>query len=721
MHTVYEFGGFRLDARRRLLLRADGEAIAVAGKGFDALIYLVERAGEVIPRAVLTKALWPTTVVEENSLSVVISALRRALGDEPPAQRHIVTVAGRGYQFVADVRTVAGAEPKAGALPLAPTAAPARPESSRVWMVIAAVVIVVALLAIYGVWRDTPDGASARADAPSTGLASVSRLSPVTTYGGDESTPSLSLDGNHVAFAWDGEIGNIDIYVTRIGAQGPLRLTRDAATDRDPAWSPDGDQIAFVRHYDPWQGEIIVVPALGGPERKLRSIRMRFVTPRGTPPMAWSPDGKHLLFTTQTDEQADLVNGYAFHLLSLETGVVHRLPLAGDGYDTSPAFSADGTRLAFTRYAATASLGQLMVQELGPDFELRGEPHPVPVAGPQDPRSPSWSPDSAHLVFVNGRQILEWTVGGTVRPIHSASGELAGLSMIWRDGRPLAVAAKVESDLDIWALPIDPGTHVPLGPPVRRVQSTARDEHPRFSPDGRRLAFASRRSGSPEIWVADADGQNPHQLSRFGASTAAQPRWSPDGTRLTFNASTPDDVLHVHVVDVDEGLPRLLTSGSATGWSADGQHLYVTELGGLPVVTRFRVADGHRERLLVGAGAQEGTDGTRLFYAKHNQLGIFARSLEGDVASNPEERVVDDYYLAPSAGFQPVENGIFYAGYTPDGRARALRFFDYAQRAAQDIALLPAVTIWGLAVSPDQRELLYAAPESAADLVLLEF
>ncbi|MGH8242231.1 MAG: winged helix-turn-helix domain-containing protein [Steroidobacteraceae bacterium] len=110
---VYEFGEFRLEPKRRLLARVGGNALPLSDKAFDALTYLVEHAGRVVTKDELMQALWPTTVVEENSLYVAISALRRALKDESPAQRIIATVAGRGYQFVAEVR-VASSDRKRG-------------------------------------------------------------------------------------------------------------------------------------------------------------------------------------------------------------------------------------------------------------------------------------------------------------------------------------------------------------------------------------------------------------------------------------------------------------------------------------------------------------------------------------------------------------------------------------------------------------------------------
>lgn len=105
---VYEFGEFRLEPKRRMLSGPGGEPLPLSDKAFDALVYLVQHAGRVVTKDELLRALWPKTVVEESSLYVAISALRRALKDDSaaPAPRFIATIAGRGYQFVADLRVV---------------------------------------------------------------------------------------------------------------------------------------------------------------------------------------------------------------------------------------------------------------------------------------------------------------------------------------------------------------------------------------------------------------------------------------------------------------------------------------------------------------------------------------------------------------------------------------------------------------------------------------
>src|SRR4030095_11264228 len=108
---IYEFGDFRVDPAKRLLMRRDGESITLTPKVFDTLLYLVEHHRLVLDKDELMQAIWPHTVVEENNLNQSISALRRVLGESRGENRFIATVPGRGYRFVADVKAAAAPEP----------------------------------------------------------------------------------------------------------------------------------------------------------------------------------------------------------------------------------------------------------------------------------------------------------------------------------------------------------------------------------------------------------------------------------------------------------------------------------------------------------------------------------------------------------------------------------------------------------------------------------
>jgi eukaryotic-like serine/threonine-protein kinase len=102
---LLEFGPYRVDAEHRLLLRGH-DAVPLSPKAFDLLLVLLERSGEVVSKDDLMKLLWPDTFVEESNLGQQVFQLRKALGERPQDHAYIITVPGRGYQFVEQVRAV---------------------------------------------------------------------------------------------------------------------------------------------------------------------------------------------------------------------------------------------------------------------------------------------------------------------------------------------------------------------------------------------------------------------------------------------------------------------------------------------------------------------------------------------------------------------------------------------------------------------------------------
>ena len=101
---IYEFAEFSLDAAKRLLLRRS-EPVALTPRVFDTLLYLVQHEGRVLEKEELMRAIWPDSFVEENNLTQNISTIRQVLGESRGENRYIVTVPGRGYRFVAEVKT----------------------------------------------------------------------------------------------------------------------------------------------------------------------------------------------------------------------------------------------------------------------------------------------------------------------------------------------------------------------------------------------------------------------------------------------------------------------------------------------------------------------------------------------------------------------------------------------------------------------------------------
>ena len=205
---------------------------------------------------------------------------------------------------------------------------------------------------------------------------------PLTTYAGSELFPSFSPDGSQVAFSWNGEKqDNFDIYIKQVDGVAPVRLTTDPARDYYPAWSPDGRSIAFTRLLTGSQA-VILIPSIGGPERKLLEITGNSV--------AWSPDAKWLVFG---DGKAR-----SLYLFSVTTGERKRLttpPEDSLGADF-PAFSPDGRRLAFLRSVSSNSSG-IYELSLGGEFQPASTPVELTKAGSLS--APAWTADGRDLVF----------------------------------------------------------------------------------------------------------------------------------------------------------------------------------------------------------------------------------------------------------------------------------------------------------------------------------
>src|SRR5271156_526251 len=104
---IFQFGEFQIDAGARTLRREE-EIVTLNHRAFDVLLYFAQNPGRALTRDELLQNVWKDTYVDEHSLAQSISVLRRALDEKPGDNSYIVTLAGRGYQFVAPVRALSG-------------------------------------------------------------------------------------------------------------------------------------------------------------------------------------------------------------------------------------------------------------------------------------------------------------------------------------------------------------------------------------------------------------------------------------------------------------------------------------------------------------------------------------------------------------------------------------------------------------------------------------
>ena len=223
-NDAYAFGPFLLEPRERRLLR-NGQPVPLTVKAFDLLEVLVRRQGRLLHKEELLQSVWPDAVVEENNLTVTMSALRKALGEGPSDREYIETVPRRGYRFVADVRQVAKHAapgttdpPVAARLPADETPA-LRGRARQRKLVMAAATLVVASVAAAALWLRRPPP---KAPAPVPSLAVL----PFHTLTG----PENEYLGMGVADALITRLGSTRTMVVR--STGAMR--RYVRSDVDP-------------------------------------------------------------------------------------------------------------------------------------------------------------------------------------------------------------------------------------------------------------------------------------------------------------------------------------------------------------------------------------------------------------------------------------------------------------------------------------------------------
>jgi dipeptidyl aminopeptidase/acylaminoacyl peptidase len=278
---------------------------------------------------------------------------------------------------------------------------------------------------------------------------------------------------------------------------------------------------------------------------------------------------------------------------------------------------------------------------------------------------------------------------------------------------------------EIWTIPLRTKGLKADGNAKRILQSSAGEQQPRFSPDGRSLAFSSNRSGSSEIWLADSDGGYPRQLTRLSSYIAGFPRWSPDGQSLAFHARLPKQP-QLYVVRVGDGQVKQITRGKpgffGPSWSMDGRTLYAAALeDGKNRTYAVPVTSGVPRFLFEGSHAVEAPSRKLLIYDKLDQWGIYCRSLVGDAAKNPEYLLVPDYHM-PWGGFYPVDDGIYYVGDSSIGLPRAFRFYSFDTGKSVDVAPSPINLDLGLTITPNRTRLAYSTKSRGSeDLVQIEF
>ncbi len=696
------FDNFEVDLRSGEV-RKSGSRIRIQAQPFQLLVLLLENAGDVVSRDEICRELWPadTFVDFEHSLAAAVNKMREALGDTADNPHYIETLPKRGYRFIGTIKpeppVVSSALPGRESAELVPVAKVMTPWG---WTMgcLAVAVLIVAGVASFRLYRKL-------GDAPPMTIV------PFTSYPGLETAPSFSPDDSRIAFSWDGGSDNraggarYDLYVKAIGSETVLRLTNHPADWISSAWSPDGTQIAFHR-LAPDDNGIYVVPALGGPERRLLATQAPYAV---VAPLNWSPDGKWLAF-------ADTENGRpgdrAF-LFNLETLEYHEFPHDPScNHEGSLTFSHSGQELALLCVHSMTSFEYFVT-------DLQGKSKRSLTTRHEFPQGLAWSGDDKSLIVAGanpkGEDFYEIRVSdGEVHKLSVAAGDWPTIS---RDGHKLAFSV-ADNHVNIWRKDLE---H-PEAPAVPMLLSTRRQNNSQYSPDGKHLVFDSTRSGTWSVWLADADGSNLVQISHEGP--AGSPRWSPDSQKITFEMTESSGLVGVYTADIsDRVVHKLRTSvreSSRPFWSHDGKWIYFRGSEGVGHQL-YRCPVGGGDSILLARTQDlttpiESSDG-KAMYSASRPVNPNIIMLALDHADATLQEVSGIPKVLSESQWALVHDGIYFA---PQDSPRSICFFDFATRHTREIFKTEKDLDDGMSISPDGRYMLYSqVDESNADIMLV--
>ncbi len=510
-----------------------------------------------------------------------------------------------------------------------------------------------------------------------------------------ETYPSFSPDGKSLVYsARAGEGEAFHLYIRKLSGGAAAALTSGASSDIGPAWSPDGNTVAFLRVSD--ESGLCMTVSANAPAAAPRKVAECAVSggEEALPALTWTPDGKSLIAAVPAPSGVP-----ALAALPLDGSAPKPLtapPADGTG-DFMPAVSPDGKRLAFIRTSGPQK-SDIFVSGLS------GENPGRRTFDGSSIRGVAWTRDGRDLIYAGQRAGRWWGLwrvsagGGSPREVR-ISGGAAEYPAVARTGG-LAFSENSSSPA-IWrAEVVESG-----GRSSALIASSAAESGPAYSADGKNIAWVSTLSGAEEIWTGDASGGGRRQITKLaGAMRPQRLAWSPDGRLMLFESSTNGETA-LEVVPVSGGTPKRVAIGASNAsWSRDGKSVYYQSAAQI-----FKVgADGANARPLTDARRrsantpEESVDGKFLYFWGWG--GVNRMPAEGGV----EERVFTLEENSRWGGMHVTARGIYYLASNRAHRGTTGYFYDFAAGTSSRVLQLAGVDPSGIAFSPDARFVVYS-------------
>ncbi len=526
---------------------------------------------------------------------------------------------------------------------------------------------------------------------------------PITSEYGQAMHPSISPDAKQVAYVWDRGSGTNRIYLQSVAGGTPRRFTSGDQTELDPAWSPQGEKIAFLRIHET-STDVIVREIANGKEVMLGSITTQLGDWTGAPgPLlgelgpAWFPDENSVVVSDGFPHSP--ITGLV--KIRLADGSRQQLTSTqGSIEDFLPKVSPDGRTIAFAR-AISHGISDLYLldDKTGQVRQITKDAHSV--------NGIAWSKDGKSIVFSSNRQgpYQLWKVSlvdGSVERIDTNSTNAIDPQIAENAGWIAFVTKNENWNIERLSLKRD---DILSQQPERFIASSGRNHSAQFSPDGHHIAFVSDRSGSWEIWLCDRTCSEPRKLTDFRGPWLGGLSWSPDSAELAFDARVGRNSAIYHMA-ISAPSPQIFERNSFEErmpvWSNDGKSIYFnSDRDGTISIWKRGLGNGTLRKIGLGFVAREINEQGDLLIG-HSDGTIW--SIQSSDLS--EVRLPEDVKAEPVLGWT-VHDGQLY--YCFGGNTASIGVFNPATRKFRPLASVAGSlpqTSASLTVSADGQDLL---------------
>ncbi len=520
---------------------------------------------------------------------------------------------------------------------------------------------------------------------------------------------SLSPDGTQIyVLAGDEFYGYADLFRRDLNTGTVTRLTTDDVLKSNLSLSPDGKFVAFQRR----ESEVLATVAV----LSLNGERERSVFKGGVLGVSWGPNSGSLILAHRSEGGLwPHPRGYDIEQKTSWEITAPPTDRRGDHYS---ALSPDGKLLAFVRQE-TREAADLFLLPVDRSLRPTGSARRL-TSNRLRVAHPRWTRDGKHIVYLSGtlgkfRVYITAVDGRSDRVEISNTG--AGIELLAvSPATDKLIVGRNRTQSNVWRIDLNRG--VPANK-TKMAFSSGHEISAEFSPDGRFISFVSGQSGENQVWLADANGTNARQVTRYTAPDIILPVWLPDSSGFVVSVRSRTFGLRNFVIDRSGAQERELQSvpGVPCSLSRDGKWLYFNQFKKDIDIYRYSMATGEIQQLTDGARAShalESPDGQTLYFSKPEaELGLWSVPLHGGTPAQVLPA------LARRTLFAIRQEGIYYVD--RERRSVVIKLRRSSGGTITELYRTDAVPEWGLSVSPDASSILLSQSDTTqAELLLLD-